>query len=328
MADETKLVDSFGRLHNYLRVSVTDRCNLRCVYCMAEEGVEWLNPEQILRYEEIIEVVKTAVDLGVERVRVTGGEPLVRRDLPLLINELSRITGLKDLALTTNGLLLPRQARILREAGLTRVNISLDSLRPATYRQLTRGGDLRLALAGVKAALQAGFSPVKINVVLMKGVNDREIPDFLKLASEYPLHIRFIEYMPVGGESREHRDCFFPAASALEIAADAGLRPVRKAMGGGPAAVFTIPNGAGTIGFIAAVSRKFCRDCNRLRLTADGFLKPCLYWPDELAVRPCLGNPERLRALFQQAMKVKKKESRIEKGKSSTENRCMSRTGG
>lgn len=325
---ETKLVDSYGRLHNYLRVSVTDRCNLRCVYCMGEEGVEWLNPERILRYEEIVEVVKTAVDLGVERVRITGGEPLVRRDLPLLINELSRISGLKDLALTTNGILLPQQAEILREAGLKRVNISLDSLRPATYRQLTRRGDLRLALAGVEAALKAGFSPVKINVVLMKGINDREIPDFLKLATERPLHIRFIEYMPVGGGNIDHRDRFFPVASALEMVAEAGLRPLGEATGGGPATVYTIPNGAGSIGFITAVSGKFCRDCNRLRLTADGFLKPCLYWPDELAVRPCLGDPARLRALFRQAMKVKKRESRLETGTPSKENRCMSRTGG
>jgi len=324
----TKLVDSFGRVHNYLRVSVTDRCNLRCVYCMGAEGVDWLEPEKILRYEEIIEVVEAAVGLGVEQVRITGGEPLVRKDLHLLINELSRISGLKDLALTTNGLLLPRQAQALREAGLKRVNISLDSLRPETYAQLTRGGDLRAALAGVEAALQAGFSPVKINVVLMKGVNDREIPDFLKLATERPLHIRFIEYMSVGGESRTRQSHFTPADSALAMVTDAGFRPVWKTMGVGLAKTYTIPGGAGTIGFITAVSRKFCRDCNRLRLTADGFLKPCLYWPDELAVKPCLGDPGKLRALFLRAMKVKKKEHRMGKGTPRPENRCMSRTGG
>lgn len=325
---QTKLVDPFGRLHNYLRVSVTDRCNLRCVYCMGAEGVDWLAPGEILRYEEIVEVVKTAVDLGVERVRITGGEPLVRPDLPLLIGELGRINGLKDLALTTNGLLLPELAGPLREAGLTRVNISLDSLQAETYHQLTGGGDLRAALAGIEAALQAGFSPVKINVVLMKGVNDREIPDFLKLATERPLHIRLIEYMPVGRENRTQKRCFLPASSALEAVAAAGLHPVRQPMGVGPAKYYAIPGGRGTIGLITAVSRKFCSDCNRLRLTADGFLKPCLYWPDELAVKPCLGDPEKLRALFRQAMKVKKKEHRMEKETPLTENRCMSRTGG
>lgn len=325
---QKKLVDSFGRLHNYLRLSVTDRCNLRCTYCMGAEGVRWLEREKILRYEEIVEVVKTAVTLGIERVRLTGGEPLVRKDLHLLIRELSQIPGLKDLAMTTNGLLLPEQAQLLREAGLNRVNISLDSLNPDTYHSVTRGGELRQALAGIEAALKTGFNPVKINVVLMKGINDCEVPNFLRLAYERPLHIRFIEYMPVGGEKMEQVNRFLPARSVLETAASYELTPAETVPGNGPAETYRIAGGAGTIGFISPVSRHFCCDCNRLRLTADGFLKPCLYWHDELAVRPFLGDPDGLRALFFRAMEVKRKEHQMENSGEFTGNRCMSRIGG
>lgn len=325
---QSKLRDSFGRRHNYLRVSVTDRCNLRCIYCMGTEGVEWLAREKILRYEEIVKVVKAAVALGIDRVRLTGGEPLTRKDLPLLISELSRIRGIKDLSMTTNGLLLPEQAWSLRQAGLQRVNISLDSLNPATYQRVTGGGDLRQALAGIEAALKADLNPVKINVVLLRGINDHETPDFIKLAAEKELQIRFIEYMPVGVGKMEQAARFFPVSAAMEAAATYELRPAENITGIGPAKMYKVAGGAGAVGFIPSLSEHFCAGCNRLRLTADGFLKPCLYWQDELAVRPVLHDPDKLRALFFQAMMVKKKAHQMGKDTQFVKERCMSRIGG
>ncbi|HHU50237.1 MAG TPA: GTP 3',8-cyclase MoaA [Firmicutes bacterium] len=325
---QSKLRDSFGRRHNYLRVSVTDRCNLRCAYCMGPEGVEWLPREQILSYEEIVKVVKVAVALGIDRVRLTGGEPLTRKDLSLLISELSRIRGIQDLSMTTNGLLLPEQAQSLRRAGLQRVNISLDSLNPATYRRVTGGGDLQQALAGIEAALEAGLNPVKINVVLLRGVNDHEVPDFIRLATEKELQIRFIEYMPVGVGKMEQAESFFPVSAALEAAAAYELSPTEKVIGTGPAKMYKLAGGAGAVGFIPSISEDFCAGCNRLRLTADGFLKPCLFWQDELAVRPVLYDPDQLRALFFQAMIVKKKAHQMGEDGQSVKERCMSRIGG
>ena len=326
---QTALIDRFGRRHNQLRLSVTDRCNLRCTYCMGENGVPWLEPGRILRYEEILAVVRIAAELGMSRVRLTGGEPLVRKDLAWLVRELRRIPGIEDLSLTTNGILLGEQADELRRAGLDRVNISLDSLNPETYGAVTRGGQLARVLDGIETALAVGFWPVKINVVLMKGVNDGDIPEFLRLAFSRPLHLRFIECMPIGRTGLDHGNRYLTVRSVLETAASLGfaLTPCDPPSGSGPAETYAMRNGEGTIGLIHPISRHFCSACNRLRLTADGYLKPCLYWQEELSVRPVLDRPDELRRLFRRAMELKRPAHRM-----STEAyghiRCMSRTGG
>ncbi len=301
------LVDLYGRKHNYLRISITDRCNLRCLYCMGQEGVKSIPHSRILTYEEIVEVVEAGAALGITRVRLTGGEPLVRRNLLYLIEKISRLPEISDLSMTTNGILLPDFARPLKEAGLHRVNISLDSLKPAVYRRITRCGDLKQALAGIEAALEAGLKPVKINIVLMKGINHREVPDFLKLSLERELHLRFIEYMPIGAQGNEHQNYYLPVSYVEKQAAAMGLAlaPAESAAGVGPAENFRLPGGKGTIGLIHAISRHFCSSCNRLRLTAEGYLKSCLYWQEEHSIRPALGDPAAMQELLQKVVRLK-----------------------
>jgi len=328
---QRKLVDAFGREHNYLRISITDRCNLRCFYCMGPDGVPWLDRKQILNYEEILEVVKVAADLGVNRIRLTGGEPLVRKNLNWLIQKIREIPQITDLSLTTNAILLAEQALELREAGLDRVNISMDTLDPAVYSQITRGGDLSRVWAGIEAALKAGLNPVKLNIVLLKKVNEAEIPNLLRLAYERPLHIRFIEYMPLGYLGINHPEHYLSLQVIRETAAalDMDLKPTDSLKENGAAETYALSGGKGTVGLIHPLSRPFCATCNRLRLTADGVLKPCLYWKRELPVRPVLGQPEKIRELFLAAMKLKpeKHEMRVD-GHLETNRRCMSRIGG
>ncbi len=301
------LLDRFGRVHDYLRISVTDRCNLRCVYCMPPEGVKFQPHEQILRYEEIVEVVKAAASLGVKRLRLTGGEPLVRRDIEKLVAMLSAIPGIEDIALTTNGIFLAKMAKELKEAGLTRVNISLDSLREDRFREITRGGELSRVLEAIEASIAVGFSPVKLNVVLMKGFNDDEMEDFLRLTIDNPLNVRFIEYMPIGEASDEWRSRYLPLSEVLKRAEAMGLQAKQseKVFGNGPSENYRLPGARGSFGLIHPVSDHFCGNCNRLRLTADGNLKPCLYWIDELNVRPFIGDPEGLKQLFFRALAIK-----------------------
>lgn len=274
-----------GRIIDYLRISVTDRCNLRCVYCMPAEGVEFVSHEDILTYEEIALFVRVAAGLGFSKVRLTGGEPLVRRDLAKLVGQVASTPGIVDISLTTNGILLPLAAGELKRAGLSRVNISIDTLDPERYMRLTRGGSLERALAGVEAAFQAGLTPVKLNAVLMHEVLD-ELPAFVELTRERPLHVRFIEWMPVGGcgpaspIDGPSRDDVVARLRAL-----GSLGPAPSPGGWGPARYFAFPGYAGTIGFISAMSDHFCAGCNRLRLTADGKLKNCLFSNDEVDVR-------------------------------------------
>ena len=301
------LTDLFGRKHDYLRISVTDRCNLRCLYCMGPEGVKQIPQDQILTYEEILEVVRAGAALGISGVRLTGGEPLVRRGLPHLVRRISRIPGIEEVTMTTNGILLPNSAGPLKEAGLRRVNISIDSLKPAVYRRITRGGKLNRALAGVKAALEKGLKPVKVNIVLMKGINHREVPAFLKLALEQELHLRFIEYMPIGARRDRHQKYYLPLAYVQKVAARMGLplTPAPAVAGSGPAENFSLPGGKGTIGLIHPISRHFCGSCNRLRLTAEGYLKCCLYWQEERSVRPALGDTVLMQKLLQEVVRQK-----------------------
>ncbi|MGC5328444.1 GTP 3',8-cyclase MoaA [Brevibacillus sp. SYSU BS000544] len=302
-----QLIDRYGRIHDYLRISVTDRCNLRCVYCMPPEGVEFQPHEQILRYEEIVEVVTVAASLGVRRLRLTGGEPLVRKDIEKLVAMLAAVPGIEDIALTTNGIFLAQKAEKLKEAGLTRVNISLDSMKPDRYREITRGGDLGRVMEAIEASVRVGFEPIKLNVVMMKGFNDDEIEDLLRLTIEQPVNVRFIEYMPIGEASDEWRTRYLPLSTILERAKAMGLTAdaSEKVFGNGPSENYRLPNAKGSFGLIHPVSDHFCGNCNRLRLTADGNLKPCLYWIDELNVRPFIGDPEGMKELFYRSLAIK-----------------------
>jgi cyclic pyranopterin phosphate synthase len=282
-----------GQVVDYLRLSVTDRCNYRCVYCMPPEGVPFKSHEEILAYEDMVYFVRAAVQMGISKVRVTGGEPLVRRGLPDLIGLLRDIPGISDVSLTTNGVLLPRFAGYLKRQGLNRVNISVDSLDPKRYRALTRGGSLEAALSGVEAALRFDLSPVKLNVVMMPELL-AELPDFVALTKDRPLHVRFIEWMPVGGcgprtagESLT-KDQVMAALSELGMDGPGSLEPVASPGGWGPAHYYHFPGHQGTLGFIGSMSDHFCAECNRLRLTADGRLKNCLFSCEEIDVKPAL----------------------------------------
>ncbi len=326
------LEDRYGRRHDYLRISVTDRCNLRCVYCMGPEGVPLLERRQILSYEEILKVVRAGAEAGIKKIRITGGEPLVRKGIEHFIKKIAEIPGIQDIALTTNGLLLEERALALKNAGLKRVNVSLDSLKQETYAKITRGGDLNKALAGIKAALHYQLNPVKINVVLMKGINDGEIDDFLCLTLEYPLHVRFIEYMPVDTHdaSWEGRYLSLQAVKDRACALGLPLEPI-EVRGCGPAEMFKLPGALGSVGLIHPVSKHFCLSCNRLRLTADGYLKPCLYWQEELPVRSVLHDPEALQELFRKALGVKRQQHAMSAQRNrdlGEDRRSMSKVGG
>ncbi len=274
------LRDGHNRLINYLRLSITDRCNLRCQYCMPKEGVSLFGANEILRYEEIIKIVKLAVNLGITKVRLTGGEPLVRKDVVSLIRHLSSLAGLQDLSMTTNGLLLEEFAPSLYQAGLKRLNISMDSLDPEKYRQITRGGDLKRVWAGLDSAQRIGFFPIKINVVAIAGFNDSEILDFARLTLQNPWQVRFIEYMPIGqNNSWRPEQCLTAQAIKERIARHYSLLPLESAeqSNNGPARLFKIVGAPGELGFISPMSEHFCHSCNRLRITADGHLKTCLF---------------------------------------------------
>ena len=270
--------DRFDREITYLRVSVTDLCNLRCLYCMPE-GVCRKRHEDILSFEEITEIVTAAAELGVRKVRVTGGEPLVRRGIMELCRQIAAVPGIEEIDLTTNGVLLRRYAEELKEAGITRVNISIDSLDPEKYRRITGGGDLSAAVDGIRAAREAGLAPVKLNTVLIGGFNDDEIPAFVELTRREPIELRFIELMPMGGHFGP--EAYLPGDTVLERAPE--LAPVPH--DGGVARLYRLPDGAGRVGLISPLSRHFCATCNRLRLTSEGSLKPCLHSNQEIPVR-------------------------------------------
>ncbi len=287
--------DSFGRVIDYLRISVTDRCNLRCVYCMPPEGVVWQPREEILRYEEIVQVVRAAVGLGLRKLRLTGGEPLVRADLPELVAALASIPGVEEISLTTNGVLLSSLAEPLAEAGLARVNVSLDTLQAARFARITRFGRLDQVWRGIQAAERAGLTPIKLNMVVIRDLNEDEIEDFARLTLSRPWNVRFIELMPIGNEGDWGED--FPAAGKRfvpvremreRLAALGELTAVNGLRGNGPAQIYQLPGAVGTIGFINPVSQHFCDDCNRLRLTADGRLRPCLLKDGEVNLIPAL----------------------------------------
>ncbi|MCZ6795290.1 MAG: GTP 3',8-cyclase MoaA [Planctomycetota bacterium] len=277
------LVDTFGRQIHNVRVSVTDRCNFRCTYCMPEEGLDWLDKGDILSYEEIAEIVRILTGLGVEKVRITGGEPLVRKDLHVLVGKLHGIAGLRDLSLTTNGVLLAQQAPALAAAGLRRVNVSLDSLTRETFQRIARRDALEAVLAGLEAAGRHFPGPVKVNAVLLRGVNDHEIPAFVDLTRRHGLEVRFIEFMPLDADATWSRDLLVPGSEALRrIAALHELAPDPDASPSAPSRDFVFVDGApGKVGFIDSVSQPFCDQCNRIRITADGKLRTCLFSVEE-----------------------------------------------
>jgi cyclic pyranopterin phosphate synthase len=310
---------------DYLRLSITDRCNFRCVYCMPPEGVPPRTHADILSYEELLAFTRAAIDVGISRVRVTGGEPLVRKGCVEFIAALAALEGLADLSLTTNGILLPAHGAGLRAAGLHRVNISIDSLDTARYARITRGGRLADALAGLDAAIVAGFAPVKVNAVLLAGIED-EVEAFVALTRERGVHVRFIEYMPLDRRLTPEGE-FVPAMLMLErLRAAFELEPVDGdgPLGHGPARYYRVPGATGTIGFIAGVSDHFCDTCNRLRLTADGRLKNCLFSGREVDVRPLIGRPE-LTATIAAAIADKNFDRRVE---ALANGRSMSEIGG
>lgn len=377
------LIDSFDRNIHYLRVSVTDRCNFRCIYCMPDEGAPISHRDELLNDVELVRLVTLAISLGMTHIRITGGEPLVRPGLISVLTEIARHPQLEELSITTNGFLLGRMARELAAAGVNRVNMSLDTLREDRFTAIARRGDLAEVLRGLNAALEAGLAPVKINCVVMRGYNDDECTDFARLTNAQPLHVRFIELMPISWSAGDEPDLLrgfyalagaakqgatktdmfaaskadsfgrfqlpvlgqsagmlnggamrraFVAASETRSAIEAELGPLQEAdvTTHGPAQTFRIPGASGTVGFISQVTRDFCRQCNRLRLTADGALRPCLMADGEVSLRDALrngANDDDLADLFRLVVKHKPLEHRLEDGIAPL-NRGMSQLGG
>lgn len=279
--------DGFGRTINYLRLSITDRCNFRCRYCMPEEGVDKTTHARVLRYEDLLRIARAATELGIDKIRVTGGEPLVRKGVVSFLRQLGALPGVNDLALTTNGLLLAGMAEELRSAGVGRVNVSLDSLRPETFAEITRGGDLQKVLAGIEAASAAGMK-VKINMVVMRGVNDDEIVDFAALSLDKPYSVRYIEYMPTIRE-KGWEQMLVPGDEVLtRIRTRWPLKPLDVGRHSGPARPYRIDSAVGTLGIITPMSEHFCSSCNRLRVTATGHAKSCLLSNSSVDLTPCL----------------------------------------
>ena len=272
----SKLIDNYNRHLNYLRISITDRCNLQCRYCEPQDLIPKLSHADILTYEEILRVVRVATRLGISKVRVTGGEPLVRKGVYDFLKELTVTEGLKDVSLTTNGVLLKDNLEKIRSAGISRINISLDTLNPAKYHEITGYDEFNRVWQGIEKAHQMGFNPIKLNIVALKGVNDDEFVEMARLSFQYPFHIRFIEYMPIG-RSDFNPDSLLLAPEIKNRISDLGnLVTVQENENDGPARRYKYEKAIGEIGFIPALSQHFCNRCNRLRLTASGQLRPCL----------------------------------------------------
>lgn len=317
--------DTYGRNINYLRVSVTDRCNLRCVYCMPEEGIKSLKHEDILRFEDTLKIVRAATALGINKIRYTGGEPLVMKDIDKLIYETSKIPGINDIAITTNGILLSDMAGDLKKAGLKRVNISLDTLNSEKYKSITRVGNLDKVMESIDKCLSLGLKPVKINTVLMRGINDVEFENFLNLTRELPVEIRFIELMPIGEGIKMYEK------NNLSFMEMLGLHPELTKIGtekSSTAELYKLTGAKGRIGFISPVSCKFCADCNKIRLTSTGTIKPCLHSKEEINLRKYLNNEEMLTNAIKSAIESKPLEHHLREESASRSVKGMSQIGG
>ena len=306
-----KMKDSFGREISYLRVSLTDRCNLRCKYCMPKDGIkDKVGHSDTLTLEEVYHIIQEFAQLGISKVRFTGGEPLVRKGIVDLISMTNKIPGIKEIAMTTNGLLLKRYAKELKQAGLSRVNISLDTLNKDKYKEITRGGNLENVLEGIQISKEIGLSPLKLNTVLIGGFNDDEIEDFIDLTIDNDIDLRFIELMPIGQAKDFSEDNFL--SNNLILERNPQLIPVTKDDKSSPANYYKDPQGKGRIGIINPISCKFCADCNRVRLTATGKLKLCLHSNREIDLRSPIRNNEDIRQLLIDSILSKEKEHRLE----------------
>ncbi len=340
VTDEKTLTDTFSRSISYLRLSLTDRCNLRCIYCVTEEEtggrLAKLHHGDLLSYEEILRVVRVAVDMGITKLRLTGGEPLVRRHIRSFIEALGAIRGLDDIRITTNGLLLKQYAQSLFDAGVTKVNISLDSLQPDRVAAITGVDCFDQVWQGITTALSTGFSPVKLNVVAMRHVNDDELVDFGRLSQIMPLQVRFIEFMPIGSSSRWNEDTYISTDEILQRLSPLGeLQPLKKRTTDGPAQVYKLGEDApGSLGFISPLSHNFCDRCNRLRLTSEGMLRSCLLHDEETDLRAVLrknGTDEAIRQALLEAIRNKPQGHQMEERLKESGNDChgrMSRIGG
>ncbi|NPV77968.1 MAG: GTP 3',8-cyclase MoaA [Anaerolineae bacterium] len=327
------LIDPFGRPITYLRISVTDRCNMRCVYCMPPEGIETRSHDEIMRYEEILQVVQTAAQHGITEVRLTGGEPLARAGIVSLVRMIAETPGIRDLSLTTNGLLLEKFAAELAEAGLKRVNISLDTLDPDKFSRITRGASLERVWSGLQAAESAGLTPIKLNTVAMKGVNEDELIDIARLSQRHPWRVRFIELMPVNNQTPwgegfpSPQSAYLPIHDIRRILAPLDLQPVEEKSGSGPAREYRIPGAPGTVGFISPLGEHFCERCNRLRLTADGALRPCLLSDIEIPLLKALRAGEDIYPFLERAVLMKPEGHELVKNHRPM-TRCMIQIGG
>ena len=318
--------DLFSRRINYMRISITDLCNLRCQYCMPEEGICKKDHDDMLSLEEIVEIVKAGAKLGIDKVRITGGEPLVRNGIVEFIQMISNIDGIKDIAITTNGILLPKYGEALKNAGLKRVNISIDSLKPDKYKEITRGGDLSKVLDGINEAIRLGLTPVKLNVVAIGGYNDDEIGDFIELTKDKPIDVRFIELMPIGEASEWGKDKFISNEDIKNKFVD--LVPT-ETEACSPAKYYKLPGGKGRVGFINPISNHFCGDCNRLRLTSDGKLKPCLHSNNEIDIlEVARNNPEKIYDVLKSAILSKPEKHYLYSDNHEESNRNMFQIGG
>jgi cyclic pyranopterin phosphate synthase len=327
------LIDPFGRAITYLRISITDRCNLRCAYCQPASGLQGLANDELLSIDEILRVAEAAASLGINKVRLTGGEPLVRSDIVEIVSRVAKIQGINDLSLTTNAILLGPMAQRLADAGLNRVNISMDTLNAEKFHRVTRLGDFMTAWKGILAAEAAGLNPIKLNTVVVGGFNDDEIPALARLSIEHRWHIRFIELMPVANQQDwgdglppvEER--YFSVQKMHKVLSDLMLEPVETPTGSGPERTFHIPEALGTVGFISPLGDHFCNKCNRLRLTADGRLRSCLLVDKEISIRDALKQGKDLKTFIEKAVAEKPKGHRLE-SHNCPEGRCMSQIGG
>jgi cyclic pyranopterin phosphate synthase len=310
LSSHEKLIDSFGRVHDNLRISVTDRCNIRCFYCMPAEDAVFMDRKDLLTFEEIERFARIAVRLGVRKVRLTGGEPLVRRGLPTLIAKLAAISEIRDLSLTTNGLLLPEQAKELHAAGLRRINVHLDTLDPDRFRQITRRDGMEKVVEGIMLCKRLGFEPVKLNAVAARGYTENDIAPLGRFARDHAVEVRFIEYMPLDAENRWQREKVLFAQEILDQLAQEimPLVPMADQDPRAPASEFVFEDGIGRIGIIASVSRPFCMSCNRIRITADGKIRNCLFAIDEFDIKGIMrsgGSDEQIAAVVRGAVQVK-----------------------
>ena len=329
------LIDSFGRLHNNLRISVTDRCNIRCFYCMPAEDVHFMDKAELLTFEEIERFVRVAVPLGIDKLRLTGGEPLVRRELHTLVAKLAAIPGIKDVGLTTNGIFLAEQAEALYSAGLRRINVSLDALTPEKFKQFTRRDGFEKVIEGIKEAQRVGFDPIKINAVSVRGMTEEEVVPFGHFARETGVEVRFIEYMPLDADNAWERGKVLFAHEIIEqLSAEImPLVPEREegADRHAPATDFVFEDGIGRVGFIASISQPFCMSCNRIRITADGKLRNCLFSLEETDVRNLLrgaGTDEQIVSAIRSSVAAKKEGHEINTARFIQPDRPMYSIGG